>query len=722
MSSLQKLADLLGFLPSYINSFNEQVNNSEQAVKALVKALGHESESESLIQADIEQLTNKGWLQMLPSSIVLVQGGNSTHTIEFSLPLASGDLTWSMDLENGQQLEGTVNLSELEQLDSCQINQQQFIRYSLAVPEIALGYHELTLNCSDHSCKSQLIVVPSKCYSPAQASDKKVWGFAAQLYSLSSDNTWGIGDYGCLYELIKQASERGVSAIGLNPLHPLYPSNPAHRSPYSPTSRCFLNTIYIDILAVPGYKQSGIEQSWLSSTEFELLLKEVRGSELIDYQTAGYMKYKALREIFDKLSTQYLDKTNEWGESFASFIDSKGQELISLATYDALYERFKNQGLYGWNTWPKEYHDPYGKTVADFQQQNQLDIYYYAWLQWLADQQLCKVRDFAKQQGMAIGLYLDLAVGCDGGGAEVWANQSAFLAGAAVGAPPDAMNVLGQNWGLTPINPEVLRRQGYQPLVKALRCSMKYAGAIRIDHILGFMRQYWVAPGMKADQGVYIRFPLQEMLGIIALESQRNQCVVIGEDLGTVPGGFSEIMEAAGLLSYKVLFFERWEDGLFKRPDAYPEQSMATVSTHDLHTLAGWWSDNDLKWRRDLNLYPNQAMADSDEQARPKDKHNLFAALIDYGLLPKQEYQTDGSKLPHDVAIAVQQFLARSNSAIQLIPMEDALQLEEQVNIPGTIDEHPNWMRKLPCSIDEFWSSSKVLNLVAAMQSERPNN
>ena len=281
------------------------------------------------------------------------------------------------------------------------------------------------------------------------------------------------------------------------------------------------------------------------------------------------------------------------------------------------------------------------------------------------------------------------------------------------------MNVLGQDWGLTPINPHVLKDQAYEPMAKALRCSMKYAGALRIDHILGFMRQYWVAPGMAADEGIYIRFPMDELFRIIALESHRNKCVVIGEDLGTVPEGFDQIMDEAGLLSYKVLFFERWESGLYKRPDLYPRQSMATVSTHDLHTLAGWWTGNDLQWRENLNLYPNKEMAIEEQSGRPSDKEALYSALVDMGLMPEKEQPINGSDLSVALALAIQQFLAMTNSAIQLVPMEDALMLTEQVNIPGTIDEHPNWKRKLPCSLDEFWDNKIVQQLVETMASQR---
>ena len=324
---------------------------------------------------------------------------------------------------------------------------------------------------------------------------------------------------------------------------------------------------------------------------------------------------------------------------------------------------------------------------------------------------------------MPIGLYLDLAVGCDGSGVDVWSAPDIYVAGAAVGAPPDATNALGQDWGLTPMNPVALQEKGYLPLVKALRSNMQYAGALRIDHILGLMRQYWVAPGYKADQGVYITYPLEDILRIIALESRRMNCVVIGEDLGTVPDGFGEIMASAGLLSYKVLFFERWESGLFMRPDTYPAQSMVTVSTHDLPTLAGWWTGRDLHWRQKLNLYPNEEMGNNDRQARVIDRQHLLSALDDMNVINMDKApQLSPAKMNNELSLAVQKFLALAPSHIQLIPLEDALEITEQVNIPGTIDEHPNWLQKLPVSIEQLWHTKSVVNLSDTMNKARPTS
>ncbi|MCW8832974.1 MAG: 4-alpha-glucanotransferase, partial [Colwellia sp.] len=567
-----------------------------------------------------------------------------------------------------------------------------------------------------------LIFAPKTCYSPQEASSEKMWGYAAQLYSLRSENNWGMGDFGDLLGMVEKSAEQGVSAVGLNPLHPLYPNNPAHRSPYSPTSRCFLNVMYIDVTKAPGFADSKAAQQRFNSEEFQAKLAFARDSELIDYPAVADVKYQVLELLFKDFTTNASEGLlNE----FNDFKAAQGNDLLSLTTFDALYEHFRAQdeNAYGWKMWPAAYQDPNSDEVITFQISHASRINYFAYLQWLAHRQLTAVADTAKERDMPVGLYLDLAVGCDGSGVDVWCDKAVYVSGAAVGAPPDAMNTLGQDWGLTPINPVALKQQGYLPLVKALRSNMQYAGALRIDHILGLMRQYWVAPGMKADEGVYITFPLEDILRIIALESRREACVVIGEDLGTVPDGFGEIMAAAGLLSYKVLFFERWDSGLFMRPELYPAQSMVTVSTHDLPTLTGWWTGRDLEWRQELGLYPNAEMGQQERSARIEDRNYLISALDDLNVIDMTKApEQSPAKMNTELSVAVQKYMAQAPSHIQLIPLEDTLEIVEQVNIPGTIDQHPNWRQKLPVSLEEFFQQDSVSAIADAMQQARPKN
>jgi 4-alpha-glucanotransferase len=719
MNLIEKLAELVGFHTTYTNSFGEQVYAKNEARHSLLNAMGYDLSSDEKITASITTLEQSSWRGMLPPAHIAKLEAKQ-HEITISIATnTSKYLTWQITLESGELLSGDVQLSSLVIQNSATFNGQTFSKMSLPLPTLTQGYHQLTVNVGEHNATCPLIYAPQTCYSPQEASTEKMWGYAAQLYSLTSESNWGMGDFGDLDMLVEKSASQQASAIGLNPLHPLYQNNPAHRSPYSPTSRCFLNTLYIDVKQVPNFATCSAAQTRVNSDEFQQKIAYAKQTKLIDYPAVADIKFEVLEILFqDFINT----KPNELSE-FNDFKNSRGEDLLQLATFEALYEHFRKSDFnaYGWPNWPKEYQTPGSKEVDEFKQSHAQRINYFCFVQWLAHRQLKAIATKTKALGMPVGLYLDLAVGCDGSGVDVWSDKDVYVAGAAVGAPPDAMNTLGQDWGLTPINPVALQKQGYQPLVKALRSNMQYAGALRIDHILGLMRQYWVAPGMKADEGVYITFPLEDILRIIALESRRNDCIVIGEDLGTVPDGFGEIMARAGLLSYKVLFFERWDSGFFMRPDLYPAQSMVTVSTHDLPTLAGWWTGKDLQWRQKLNLYPNETMGQNERNSRIEDRQLLVSALDDLKVINMENAPEQApASMNRELNLAVQKYMAQAPSHIQLIPLEDALEVVEQVNIPGTIDEHPNWLQKLPVSLEQLCETESVTQLAAAMRAARP--
>lgn len=727
MNLIEQLAEIVGFHASYTGTFGEKVFAKDEARRALLKAMGFALDDASLLNA-ITKLRQAQWLNPLPV-VHIAKFEDEIQIIKISLPITEGvALRWYISAqENTEQgasdVSGEQSLADLQFLDEMKIDNMQYYQFNFVLPKLALGYYQLTIKYGDIIASCPLIFAPKTCYSPQEASANKVWGFTAQLYSLRSHQNWGIGDFSDLAKLVELSAEQQVSTIGLNPLHPLYQNNPAHRSPYSPSTRCFLNPIYIDVTQVENFKDCQLAQDKVASDEFQQLLKQIKISRLVDYPLVAQLKFDVMALLFDDFLLNQTPVQQAMLMQFNEFKVQQGLDLYLFATFDALYEHFNglDPHSYGWQDWPLAFQQPHTEAVQQFQKTHAKRIDYFCFVQWVAYQQLSAVAQCAQDKKMAIGLYLDLAVGCDGSGFDVWSDKAGYVAGASIGAPPDNMNALGQNWGLTPMNPVALQQQGYQPLIKALRSSMQYAGAIRIDHILGLMRQYWVAPSMRADEGIYISFPWHDILRIIALESRRNQCVVIGEDLGNVPDGFSETIQNAGLLSFKVLFFERWESGLYKRPENFPSQSIVTIATHDTATLSGWWQGRDLEWRQQLNLYPSQAAAEAEHNARAGERQNLIAALndlqvIDMSKLPPQNPALINSEL----TVAVQKYLAASPSHIQLIPIEDALELPEQVNIPGTIDEHPNWLQKLPVSLEEFWQANSVTAIAQAMQDVRP--
>ncbi|MCI2284192.1 4-alpha-glucanotransferase [Colwellia sp. MSW7] len=549
MHLVERLAELVGFCSSYTGTFGEQVFVKDQARRALLSAMGYSLDDESLI-ASIEKLENAQWQTMLPTTHI-AKLEEKQHFIKLSIPdslvLTDSNTTvnWKIITEFDEQITGCILVNELHLLDNKQLNDKHYSLYQLPLPALQVLYHQLAVTLGEITQHCTLIYAPQCCYSPKQASDKKVWGFTAQLYSLKSENNWGIGDFSDLHTLVEQSAEQGAATIGINPLHPLYQNNPArHRSPYSPSSRCFLNPLYIDVTAVAQFSSCLQVQNRVNSADFQQKLLKAKASEQVDYVAVAALKFEVLGLIFNDFIANKTTSNLKQHQAYSQFKQDQGENLQQFATFDALYEYFRNinEHAYGRTSWPEAYQRVNSAEVVEFQKTHQERIEYFCFIQWIAHHQLTAVKKAAKAKQMKIGLYLDLAVGCDGSGVDVWSDQELYVAGAAIGAPPDGMNALGQNWGLTPMSPVTLKAKGYQPLVHALRSNMQYAGALRIDHILGLMRQYWIAPNMPANEGIYIRFPFDEILRIIALESQRNQCIVIGEDLGNVPDGFSEIM------------------------------------------------------------------------------------------------------------------------------------------------------------------------------------
>jgi 4-alpha-glucanotransferase len=723
MSPIEQLAELVGFHSSYSGVFGDQVIAQDQAIAKLLKAMGFKLDDKSLTKT-IVLLTQKKWFNILPT-VHIAKAEKQLHAITVSLPKTEiSSLNWNIITELGDNISGTSNIDDLQLIDEIELDKKPYCQYQLLLPTLEQGYHQLSISMANVKASCPLIFAPKTCYSPQEASANKIWGFTAQLYSLRSHNNWGMGDFTDLFQLVQRSVEQRASTIGLNPLHPLFQQNPAHRSPYSPSSRCFLNPLYIDVTKAPNFDYCVSAQKKVKSKTFQQNIVKARASELIDYPAVAALKFEITEILFENFCDNSRGLYQSMSGDFKNYKEKQGNDLQRFATFHALNEHFNltDNKVYGWPDWPKDFHEPSSDNVSKFQQTHARRIDYFCFLQWIANQQLTAVTQCALEQEMAIGLYLDLAVGCDGSGVDVWSDKAVYVAGASIGAPPDAMNPLGQNWGLTPINPIELQKKGYQPLAKALRSNMQYAGALRIDHILGLMRQYWVAPGMAADEGVYISFPFDDILRVIALESRRNRCVVIGEDLGNVPPDFSHTIQQAGLLSFKVMFFERWQSGLFKRPENFPVQSIITVSTHDTATLAGWWQGRDLEWREHLHLYPNEEAGNADRNARPVERQNLIAALNDLNVI-------DMSKVPQqlpalfttELSIAVQKYMAISPSHLQLIPLEDALEIPEQVNIPGTINQHPNWLQKLPIMLEDIWQVNSVNKICQAMRELRPH-
>lgn len=648
--------------------------------------------ADSTLQALARALASVQPAAMAPVRVHRISQG----PLELAVP--AGARRWSLHYEGQAQAEqGSINGSVL----------------ALTLP---LGYHRLSLQSDSGEQQLLLIGVPDQCYlPPTVVAQQKCWGLALQLYTLRSARNWGIGDFTDLIALADRAASHGVDVIGLNPLHALYPANPLHISPYSPSHREFLNWIYIDVEVVPELALCAEARALIGSAEFQARKAAARATASVDYAAVAALKRPVLEALFRTFEQQASGARRQ---AFQHYLDAFGEDLQRQALFDALQEYLTvEQGqLSGWQQWPREYQNPDSAACKTFALQRASRLRFFSWLQWLAESQLDAVQQHCKALGMKIGLYRDLAVGADRGGSEIWCSPEQFCQDISVGAPPDAVAVQGQNWGLPPFHPDALRNDGYRRFTALLRANMRHCGALRIDHVMALFRLWWIPPGGTGCDGAYVHYPLADLAGIVALESQRQQCLVIGEDLGTVPDEIRQVMQQSHMLSYRILMFEQHADRL-KAPDEYPELALATISTHDMPTLPGFWECEDIQLRDRIGLY------DTDEQTRQQyaqrhgDKQKLLEALNRSGLFPNYPAEMPG--FDDRIVVGAHVYLARSKAAIMMCQPEDWFGERHQVNLPGTSTENPNWQRKLDISIEQMFERPFAKELATAIGAAR---
>ena len=713
-TALDRLAERMGIETFYSNAAGETVTASPDTVRALLAAMGVDAPDEPAAQARLTEIERAELARALPPVAVL-RTDRPPFAVPLALPAGTTELRWTLTLEDGGERGGDALFPDLPLERAADLDGRAVEVRRLDLGEgLPLGYHTLCVEVGALKATTTVIGVPDRCHLPAPIEmGTPVWGLSAQLYAVRSANDWGIGDFGDLVSLAEMAASRGASVIGLNPLHALFLDTPEQCSPYSPASRLFLNPLYIDVTALPELIGCAEVRERIASDAFLAARAEARDSDMVDYDAVAALKLPLLETLFRVFRT---DAPAPRRLAFEAFRRERGARLERFCTFQALRERFGGQG---WPQWPEEFRNPASDAVERFAQENAERIDFLAWLQWVADCQLEVAAEQAKARGMAVGFYRDLAVGADAGGAETWASPDVVVSAAHVGAPPDLFNPAGQDWGLPPFHPRALREQGYADFIELVRANMRHAGALRIDHAMALQHVYWIPEGRSARDGAYVAYPMDDLIGILALESRRQNCLVVGEDLGTVPDGFRARMTEAGILSYRVVFFEWTEDGGFVGPDDYPFLALATVGSHDLATLRGWWEGNDIELKEAQGLYPARDEAEKQRARRRDERGRLIEAVRAAGLPLPASFGADS---PYDLTLAnaVHAFLARSNAAIAMVQLDELTDEREQVNLPGTVDQHPNWRRKLSLTLEELADDGPAAALAAIMAAARP--
>jgi len=531
-------------------------------------------------------------------------------------------------------------------------------------------------------------VAPARCFG-GRAPQRRKFGPSVQLYALRSRRNWGIGDFTDLATLVELAAAQGADLIGVNPLHALFAADPNASSPYSPSNRRMLNVLYVDVEAAAEFAECEAARARVAETAFQRELARLRAAPLVDYGGVAALKFEVLAILHRQFCDRHLARNTARAQAFRDFRTSAGDDLRKHAEFESLREARPERGEF------------------------------FEYLQWVAQEQLTAVADHGRIAGMAVGLYRDLAVGVNSAGSEAWHDAPLFAHTMHIGAPPDEFNPQGQDWGLPPWIPQRLAQSHFDSWTAVLRANMRSAGALRIDHVMGLLRLYWVPAGTPADRGAYVHYPFDELFAILALESERAGCVVVGEDLGTVPDALRDAMARSGILSYRVLLFERRPDGSFAPPTDYPAEALATFSTHDLPTLKGFVEGEDLRARDRLALFPTPQARESQYALRQSDRMRLAAALRDARLLGERG---DGTPVLHyDDALvrAVHAYVARTPSQLMTFQLEDVFGVGEQVNLPSTTgDRYPNWRRKLPLDLESYASDGRFAAVCAAIRAE----
>ena len=732
VKKIAALGGLCGITSQYWDNFGRRHRTSQATYRDLLRAMGVPWEDPESLDQEIARRRLGPWEALLePVQLIKPAPAPAGATVRVWSPQpeppAAVDLVGELVSESGERHHWETRLQPDARSRPHLVQGGFRVAVQLPLPHpLELGYYDLTLRVRSagrqETGRTRLIAAPPRVYTPDWLEEgRRAWGMNLPLYALRSRANWGVGDFADLMAVIRWAGPLGAAFVGVNPLHAPGERETADPSPYSPTSRIFLNVLYLSLKAAPEMAACRPARELLASPEFQAVKARLAAAALVPYGEVFRLKRRVLELLYNTFCEMHgapESPRSALGQEFARFVAAGGESLARFGQFSALADHFQ-QG--DWRRWPEPYQHPEGPAVAEFAREHRREVGFFQYGQWLAAAQLGQVCQAARSQGLPFTLYEDLALGANPGGFDVWAHQELFARGPAMGAPPDAFNPMGQNWGLPHLIPERLRNSGYQLFIDTLRANLPPGGMLRLDHVMGLFRLLWIPQGAEAVRGAYVNYPARELLAILALESVRRRALIIGEDLGTVPPRIRRGLTRAGVFSYRVFYFERSGNGHFLPPEAYPARAMATVTTHDLPTLTGFWQGHDLALKRRHKLYPDPRLAEADAAERQQDRRLLLADLGRRGLLPDAAAFSPmaGDACPRELREAVLEYLAQSAAALMEVRLEEVFGVAEQQKLPGTHQEHPNWRTKLPLTVEQMEQSPAPARLAARLNKAR---
>jgi 4-alpha-glucanotransferase len=663
-AALLALAEAAQVAPRWRDAFGRIQEVSPESLRLVLAALEVPARTDAEVRDSLARLRDTSSAVAVPPLI--------TGDVDQPISLAAPGGRYKIILEDGGVIEGVADA------------RGSFVQ----LPAIAVaGYHQLELG----DLRVTLAVAPARCFGVRDAAPEgRIWGLAAQLYSLRRRGDGGIGDFAALQAFVERAGPAGVDAVAISPIHAQFSADPDRFSPYSPSSRVLINVLHADADDLLPDEQDP------DAARFEAM-------KLVDWPGAGRARLARFRRAFAVFGA---NPSHPLAAGFEAFRQQQGDVLESHARFEALHGHLfgGDPALWNWRTWPEQFRDPRSPAVAAFAREHANEVSFHAFLQFLADRGLASAQAAARAAGMRIGLISDLAVGTDGGGSHAWSRLGETRIGLSVGAPPDILSKTGQDWGLAAFSPTGLVRHGFSAYLEMLRGALRHAGGVRIDHVMGLAR-LWVLPeGATAAEGAYLNFPLHDLMRLIALESQRYRAVILGEDLGTVPDGFQQQLDQRNLMGLRVLWFEV-EGERFRPPDRWTRDAAAMTSTHDLATVAGWWRGHDLDLRRPLGMLGDDTGTWFAYENRARDRDKLWDALMTSGAAQGAVPAQDDALPVVDAAI---RHVGKSHCEMALLPVEDAMAIADQPNLPGTTDQHPNWRRRMAFDAQSFFADPGI--------------
>jgi 4-alpha-glucanotransferase len=709
--ALRALADRLGILADYVSLTGAVVETTDDTRLALLAAMGVDAATEDAAALACAELERAAAARVLAPVGVVRAPDLDLHRVALTPPPALGaPHGWSVDLvEEG----GTVHRAQGRLAPDVAPG-----RLEVALPAAPPpGYHRLVATLTgagwERTAVQHLIVTPARCPTPAdRLGDRRVFGLTANLYSVRSARNWGVGDVGDLAALVDWCATIGAAFLGVNPLHALRNAGAAI-SPYSPVTRLFRNVIYLDVPALPELAESSVARTL--AADAERAAAALRAGAHVDYERVASLKLGVLRALHRTFLADHAERDTPRGRAYRAYRAEQGGALDDFATFGALETVLAAEGRApgSWRDWPAAYRRPRAAAVAAFRAAHADEVDFHRYLQFALDAQLAEVAARARRRGLPIGLYQDLAIGSSGDGSDPWAFPGLFLDGASVGAPPDDYSPTGQDWGLPAMDPRRLEADGYRYWIRLLRNALAHAGALRIDHVMGLLRQYWVPAGRPGTEGAYVRFPAEDLFGILALEATRAGALVVGEDIGTVPDGFARLLARWGVLSSRVLYFERAGGGGFRPLADYGTRALVTVNTHDLAPLAGWWIDRDLELRRAAGFLASDDELVTARGQRADERRGLLRRLVADGAL------ADAAEPPAAAVLraAVHRFLCRTPAPLVGVALDDLVGETEPVNLPGVgLERFPSWSRRMRMPLEALPTDPDVCTALAGTE------